>query len=59
MALLKWSLLFAIAAIIAGVFGFTDIARGPAQIAQVLFFVFLTIVAVFVILGLLTFRAVT
>jgi len=59
MALLRWSLLFVVFAIIAGIFGFTDIAHGSAEIAKVLFFLFLTIVAVFVILGLVTFRAVT
>jgi uncharacterized membrane protein YtjA (UPF0391 family) len=59
MALLKWSLLFALAAIIAAIFGFTDIAAGSAEIARVLFFLFLAIVVVFVVLGMVVFRSVT
>ena len=56
--MLSWALAFFIIAIIAAIFGFTDIAGASAEIAKVLFFLFLTIVAVFVILGLVTFRAV-
>src|SRR5215468_228586 len=59
MALLRWALIFAVVAIIVAVFGFTDIAGGAAEIARVLFFLFLAAVVVFVILGLLAFRSVS
>jgi uncharacterized membrane protein YtjA (UPF0391 family) len=59
MALLRWALIFAVVAIIAAVFGFTDIAGGAAEVARVLFFLFLAVVIGFVVLGLLAFRAVS
>jgi uncharacterized membrane protein YtjA (UPF0391 family) len=39
--MLKWAAIFLIIAIVAGIFGFTDIASGAATIAKVLFFIFL------------------
>ena len=59
MALLRWSLLFVVLAIVAALFGFTGIAADAAGIAKILFFIFLAIVVTFVILGLVTFRAVS
>jgi uncharacterized membrane protein YtjA (UPF0391 family) len=59
MSILKWALIFFLIALVAALFGFTDIAAGAAQIAQVLFWVFLAVVAVLVVLGLTVFRAVT
>ena len=44
--MLGWALTFFIIAIIAAVFGFTNIAAGAASIAQVLFFVFLVLFVV-------------
>lgn len=41
--LLDWALIFLVLAIIAGVFGFTDIAGDSAWIAKVLFVVFLIV----------------
>jgi uncharacterized membrane protein YtjA (UPF0391 family) len=41
--LLNWTLIFLVLALGAAVFGFTDIARGSAQIAKVLFFIFVVI----------------
>jgi uncharacterized membrane protein YtjA (UPF0391 family) len=59
MGLLKWALIFAVIAIIAAIFGFGGVAEGAADIAQLLFYIFLGIVVVLVILGLITFRSVT
>src|SRR5690242_9813119 len=39
--MLKWAAIFFVIAIIAAIFGFTDIAAGAASIAKVLFFIFL------------------
>lgn len=39
--MLRWSVVFFLIAIVAGIFGFTGISEGAASIAQVLFFIFL------------------
>lgn len=57
--LLKWAVIFAIVALIAAVFGFGGIAAGAADIAKILFYVFLGLVVLFVILGTVVFRKVT
>lgn len=41
--MLKWSLIFFVVAVIAGIFGFTDIAAGAAAIAKILFFIVLVV----------------
>jgi uncharacterized membrane protein YtjA (UPF0391 family) len=53
---LSWSLAFFIVAIIAAVFGFGGISSGAADIARILFFVFLVVFAVSLIFGLATGR---
>jgi len=50
--MLKWALIFALISIVAGIFGFTGIAVGAAEIAKILFFVAVTLFAVFLLLGL-------
>lgn len=58
-SLLKWAVVFGIIAVIAAVFGFGGVAAGAADIAQILFFVFLGLVILFVILGLFVPKKVT
>lgn len=41
--LLNWALIFLVLALIAGVFGFTGLAKESAGIARILFFVFIII----------------
>ena len=41
--MLRWSLIFLIVAITAGVFGFTSIAGASLTIAKVLFFIFIVL----------------
>jgi uncharacterized membrane protein YtjA (UPF0391 family) len=55
--MLRWALAFFIVAIIAAVFGFTGIAAGASQIAQVLFFFFVVIFLVSLVWGLITGRS--
>lgn len=55
--ILKWALIFLLISLVAAVFGFTDIAAASADIARVLFYVFLVIFVVLLILGLTIFRA--
>lgn len=59
MGLLKWAVVFLIIAGIAALFGFGGIAEGATDIAKVLFFIFLAICAILVILGVMTYKAVT
>lgn len=57
--LLKWAIVFAIVALIAGLFGFGGIAAGAADIARILFFVFLGLMVLFFILGAFVYKAAT
>jgi uncharacterized membrane protein YtjA (UPF0391 family) len=52
---LKWALIFLVVSLVAALFGFTGISAASADIARVLFFIFL---AIFVVLGLMTGRRV-
>ena len=54
--MLRWSLLFLVVALIAGLFGFFDIAGTSMTIAKVLFFVFLVLFVVSLLLGSRTTR---
>ena len=54
--MLRWALLFAIVAIVAGLLGFTGIAAGAAVIAKTIFYIFLGLVVVFIILGITVAR---
>jgi uncharacterized membrane protein YtjA (UPF0391 family) len=49
--MLRWALIFALIAIVAGLLGFTGIAAGAAAIAKTIFFIFLGLVVVFLLLG--------
>lgn len=54
--MIKLAIIFFIISLVAGLLGFTDLAAGAAGIAQILFFVTLTILLIFgVMLGVLAF----
>jgi uncharacterized membrane protein YtjA (UPF0391 family) len=55
--ILKWALIFLLISLVAALFGFTDIAAASADIARVLFYVFMVIFVVLLILGLTIFKA--
>jgi uncharacterized membrane protein YtjA (UPF0391 family) len=55
-ALLKWALIFLVISLVAALFGFTDISAASADIARVLFYIFLVIFLVLLVLGLVAFR---
>lgn len=59
MGLLKWALVFLVLAGIAALFGFGNLASGFADIAKILFGIFLVVMLVLLILGLTAYRAVT
>ena len=50
--MLYWAAVFFVIALVAAVFGFGGIAAGGAEIAKILFFIFLIIFVVAAILGL-------
>jgi uncharacterized membrane protein YtjA (UPF0391 family) len=50
--MLKWAFIFLIIAIIAGIFGFTDVAHAATAIAQWLFGIFLVLFLGALIIGI-------
>jgi uncharacterized membrane protein YtjA (UPF0391 family) len=50
--MLKWAVVFLIIAIIAGIFGFTDVEAASAGIAKVLFGIFMILFLGAVVIGL-------
>lgn len=57
--LVKWALIFLVISLIAALFGFGGIAAGAADIAKVLFFIFLAICVVLFVLGVTVYKSVT
>ena len=54
--MLRWSILLLIVALIAGVFGFTEVAGASYVVAKVLFFVFLVLFVISLLMGTRTTR---
>jgi uncharacterized membrane protein YtjA (UPF0391 family) len=50
--MLRWAVIFFLISMIAAFFGFSDVAAGAAEIAKVLFYIFVAIFVVFLVLGL-------
>jgi uncharacterized membrane protein YtjA (UPF0391 family) len=57
MSLLKWALIMLIVSLVAAVFGFTDIAAASADVARILFYIFLVIFLVLLVFGLIGARS--
>jgi uncharacterized membrane protein YtjA (UPF0391 family) len=57
--ILKWALIMFLVSLVAALFGFTDLSAASADVARVLFYVFLVIFVVLLVLGLTIFRAVS
>lgn len=54
--MLRWAAIFLVIAIIAGIFGFGGIAEGAADIARVLFFIFLAGLIIVLVFGASIFK---
>ncbi len=54
--MLRWSFIFLIIAIIAGLLGFTSIAGASIAIAKILFFVFIVLFIILLIAGSAVFK---
>lgn len=50
--MLKWAFIFLVIAIVAGIFGFTDVAHAATTIAQWLFGIFLVLFLGALVIGL-------
>jgi uncharacterized membrane protein YtjA (UPF0391 family) len=50
--MLRWAAIFFVISIVAALFGFSGIAEGAAEIAKVLFYIFVAIFVIFLVLGL-------
>ena len=51
--MLKWAIIFFVISVIAGVFGFTNIAAGARGVSKVLFFIALAIFLIVLVFGVL------
>jgi len=54
--MLKWTAIFLVIAIIAGLFGFTGVEAGAASIAKTIFFIFIVLVVITGLLGFTIFK---
>lgn len=57
--MLKWAVIFLIIALVAAIFGFTDIAAASAGIAKILFGIFLVLFLGAVVIGLVVGKRLT
>jgi uncharacterized membrane protein YtjA (UPF0391 family) len=57
--MLKWAVIFLVIALVAALFGFTDIAAASAGIAKILFGIFLVLFIGAVIIGLILGKGLT
>ena len=57
--MIKWAIIFAVIALVAGIFGFTGLAGAAMDIAQILFWIAVIIAAVFLVLGFTIYKKVT
>ena len=56
MSILKWAMIMLLVSLVAALFGFTDLAAASADVAKVLFYVFLVIFLVLLVLGITILR---
>ena len=52
MSLVKWALIMLVVSIIAALFGFTDLSAASADVARILFYIFVVIFVVLLVAGL-------
>jgi uncharacterized membrane protein YtjA (UPF0391 family) len=57
--MLKWAVIFLIIALVAALFGFTDIAAASAGIAKILFGIFMVLFLGAVVIGLVVGKRLT
>jgi uncharacterized membrane protein YtjA (UPF0391 family) len=57
--MLRWAAIFFVISIVAALLGFGGIAEGAADIAKVLFYIFLAVFVVLLVLGLVAAKKIT
>ncbi len=57
--MIKWAIIFAIIALVAGVLGFSGVAGAAMGIAQILFWIAVIIAVIFLVLGFTVYKKVT
>jgi uncharacterized membrane protein YtjA (UPF0391 family) len=57
MTILKWAFIMLAVSLIAALFGFTDLAAASADVARVLFYIFIGLFLLLLVLGLTVFKA--
>ena len=57
--MLRWAAIFFVISIIAALLGFGGIAEGAADIAKVLFYIFLVVFVALLVLGLVAAKKIT
>ena len=56
MSILKWAVIMLLVSLVAALFGFTDLAAASADVAKVLFYIFLVIFLILLVLGMTILR---
>ena len=56
--MLKWALIFAVVALLCGLFGFTGAESAFAGLAKILFFVAIAVFLILLVLGVIAGRAI-
>ena len=56
MSILRWAIIMLLVSLVAALFGFTDLSAASADVAKVLFYIFLVIFLVLLVLGMTLFR---
>jgi uncharacterized membrane protein YtjA (UPF0391 family) len=57
--MIKWAIIFAIIALVAGALGFSGVAGAAMGIAKVLFWIAVIIAVIFLVLGVTIYRKIT
>jgi uncharacterized membrane protein YtjA (UPF0391 family) len=57
--MLRWAAIFFVISIVAALLGFGGIAEGAAEIAKVLFYIFLAVFVTLLVLGLVAAKKIT
>lgn len=56
MSILRWAVIMLLVSLVAALFGFTDLSAASADVAKVLFYIFLVIFLVLLVLGMTILR---
>jgi uncharacterized membrane protein YtjA (UPF0391 family) len=56
MSILRWAVIMLLVSLVAALFGFTDLSAASADVAKVLFYIFVVIFVVLLVLGMTILR---